>query len=237
MDTLIKSFESFAKRHGNTSFFLAHTRAGEILENGPGELSGPVFLTTDIEHAQNYLPHADVVEFLLKPQAKISDFRFFPRSENGTWDHTFDEESEEPQDGGPLMKKSEMVGDMIMDGLFHEFGDRLELHNPDVLLPVCVHPCVQPLNDADALPIEGDAVDAPETGMPQESLQTVQLPKEWREKLLDLPESGAGYHVVTLTLGDNTVLADAVVLNGEHVQIPTGRSTEVKNLVVKGQSV
>lgn len=156
VDTLLQSCESFAKRHGNTSFFKAHANAGDILGQVSPHLAGiPAHLTTQLEHAQNFLPHEHVVEFMLKPEAKIADLRFFPKSDMGMWDLTHDEDGED-QSAAPVMPKSQLIGDGLIDGIFDEFSDILEIHNPDMLIPVTVHKPVNPGVEVDALPIDGD---------------------------------------------------------------------------------
>ena len=156
METLLKSFESFSKRHGNTAFFKAHPNAGDILSQVSPHLAGtPIHLTTSLEHAQNFMPHESAVEFILKPAAKIVDFRFHPRSDAGLWDLTHDEDGDD-QTGAPGMPKSQLISDGLIDGVFHEFSDILEIHNPDVLIPVGVHAPIQPHTDVEALPIGDD---------------------------------------------------------------------------------
>lgn len=95
----------------------------------------PINLATSLEHAGNYIPHASTVEFLLKPDARIIDMRFVPKSEKGTWDASLGEED----DAVHSLGRAAMVRDNLIDGIFHEMEDVLEIHNPAVLVPVRVH--------------------------------------------------------------------------------------------------
>lgn len=235
METLIKSFDSFSSRKGNTSFFVAHDRAGDVLEQGVSELKGPVFLTSQLEHAQNFLPHAEVLECLLRPDAKVVDFRHHPKSENGTWDLTHDEDSED-QATNPLLKKSDLVGDGLIDGVFHEFNDILELHNVAVLTPVCVHPAAHAYNDVDALPTadSNDEEAGPDTGV-EEDMRAVTLPKAWTEFLASQPETGSGYHIADVTLKDGTVVENAAIYGCEFMLVPKEQMAEVAAMRCKSK--
>jgi hypothetical protein len=102
------------------------------------DIEGPLHLTTSLDHAQNYVPHHPVIEFVLKPEAKVLDMRFHPKSETGTWDATLPDEADVDHPLG----RAGLVGEDLIDGLFHEFDDILEVHNHAILTPVKLHPAV-----------------------------------------------------------------------------------------------
>jgi len=143
METLTKSFESFSARHANTAFFRALNPnvASDVMAAGaisPEQLAGPVHLTTSLEHAQNYISHHPVVEFMLKPNAQVIDMRHFPKSETGTWDASLPDE----QDMAHPLGRSGLVADGLIDAIFHEFEDVLEVHDHAQLVPVKLHPAL-----------------------------------------------------------------------------------------------
>ena len=43
------------------------------------------------------------------------------------------------------------------------------------------------------------------------------LTNPWSDKLLKLPETGMGYHIVTITLKDGTVYKNVTIYSGEYV--------------------
>jgi hypothetical protein len=141
VETLHKSLDSFASRHANTVFYRAVNpgKADDILAQGKitdEHLELPAHFTTSLTHAQHYLPHHPVVQFILKPAAKILDMRFHSKSETGQWDATLPDE----EDLKHPLGRAGLSDEGLIDGLFHEFEDILELHNPDMLTPVKVHP-------------------------------------------------------------------------------------------------
>ncbi len=141
METLLKSFDSFSARHANTSFFRAINPdvASDIMSDGSitaEHLGGPVHLTTSLEHAQNYLPHHPVVEFVLKPESRVVDLRHYPKSETDMWDASLPNDLD---DTATLGRKG-LVDDGLIDAIFDEFSDMMEVHQHGVLTPVRLHP-------------------------------------------------------------------------------------------------
>jgi len=48
----------------------------------------------------------------------------------------------------------------------------------------------------------------------------MKLPQRWVKRLLQLPESGMGYHRVDLRLEDGRELKDVLVVNAEQAALP-----------------
>jgi hypothetical protein len=48
---------------------------------------------------------------------------------------------------------------------------------------------------------------------------TIQLPEQWSEKLVRMPESGMGYQRINISLKDGRTLRDVIVLNAEQAQV------------------
>jgi hypothetical protein len=138
VETLLKSIDSFSAEHANRAFFRALNpdMAEDIMADGAVKMDDPLHLTTSLDHAQNYIPHHPVVEFRIKPEAKVLDMRRFPKSEQGTWDATLpdDEDAELP------LGRAGLVADELIDAFFHEFEDILEVHDHSILTPVRVIP-------------------------------------------------------------------------------------------------
>ena len=48
---------------------------------------------------------------------------------------------------------------------------------------------------------------------------TIQLPEQWSEELVRMPESGMGYQRINIRLKDGRTLKGVIVLNAEQAQV------------------
>jgi len=63
----------------------------------------------------------------------------------------------------------------------------------------------------------------------------LKLSKKWTDKLLEIPETGMGYHVATVKLNDGKEFSNVVISNSSHMSIPDMdiKEEDIREIIIR----